>query len=268
MKTKEQSKPNNIENKNKDEDLIGRKTEAPNKLILQNNCQDLSLSTRSSDAQRVTLPVKRTIINFNFKLVFIGNVAVGKSSIIKRYIKNTYDEDYICTIGTELSQKSLSIGENNKINLFIWDTCGQERFRSVTKQYYRDAQAILLVFDLTDNKSFNDLSSWIDEAINFTNNKNCMFFLFGNKCDESEKRKVGKNEIKNFMKKYPKVKKYFEVSALKGDYIEIALEKICHFLVILYQGDGINKEVNEYKRKNLSSHNLPNNYNEKNGKCC
>ena len=76
-----------------------------------------------------------------------------------------------------------------------------------------------------------------------------MFFLFGNKCDESEKRKVGKNEIKNFMKKYPKIKKYFEVSALKGDNIEIALEKICHFLVILYQGDGINKEVNEYKEK-------------------
>ena len=260
----ELSKPINIKNKNKDEVLIGRKTEAPNKLSSQNNVQDLSLSTRYSDIPRVTLPVKRTIINFNFKFVLIGNISVGKSSIIKRYINNTYDEEYICTVGTELLEKSLSIGENNKINLFIWDTCGQERFRCVTRQYYKDTQAILLVFDLTDEKSFEDLSSWIEEAICYTNNENCMFFLFGNKSDEKDKRKVGKDEIKSFMKKYPKIKKYFEVSALNGDNIEISFEKVCQFLVMLYQGDGIDKEFNEYKKRKLSSSSEI----EKSGKCC
>ena len=81
-----------------------------------------------------TLPIKRTISTFNFKIVLIGNVSVGKSSIIKRFINNEFNNTYICTVGTELSKKSLLIEENKLINLFIWDTCGQERFRTVTRQ--------------------------------------------------------------------------------------------------------------------------------------
>ena len=121
-----------------------------------------------------TLPIKRTISTFNFKIVLIGNVSVGKSSIIKRFINNEFNNTYICTVGTELSKKSLLIEENKLINLFIWDTCGQERFRTVTRQYYRDTEAILLVFDLTNEKSFNDLYSWLEEAINYRINEQAM----------------------------------------------------------------------------------------------
>ena len=258
----------NINNKEEEQkqinnDIYGRKTETltPNIVATShNNCKELSLSTRSSDVSRNTLPIKSTIINFNFKLVLVGNVCVGKSSIIKRYINNTYSEEYISTIGTDLSKKAISIGGNKNINLFIWDTCGQEKFRSVTKQYFIDAQSILLVFDLTDIKSFNDLNSWIKEAENYIND-DCIFFLFGNKSDENDKRQVSSIEIKKLMKKHQKIKKYFEVSALNGDEIEISFDKICNFLVIQYEGDEIKKE---YHKRKLSSHNK--NINE--NRCC
>ena len=249
----------------KDDDIYGRLTEIQNKGSSVNT-KELSLSTRPSDVSRLTLPIKSTIINFNFKLIFIGDVSVGKSSIIKRYINNTFNSEYTCTIGTDLSKKILTIGENKRVNLFIWDTCGQEKFRSVTRQYYRDSQAIILVFDLTDSKTFIDLSSWLSEAVNYINNKNCIFFLFGNKNDEKEKRQVSNNDIKDFLRKNHRIKKYFEVSALSGHNIELSFDKICQFLVIQYQGDEINKE---YNRKKLSSNNLTNNKirNEK-GNCC
>ena len=102
-----------------------------------------------------SLPIKNTLSVFDFKIVLIGNVSVGKSSIIKRFVRNEFNDQYFCTIGTELFKKSLLISENKMVNLCIWDTCGQERYRTVTRQYYRDTQAILLVFDLTNEKSFS-----------------------------------------------------------------------------------------------------------------
>ena len=247
------------------ENNYGRMTEAPNIYFAKSN-KDLSLSTRPSDVSRLTLPIKYTIINFNFKLIFIGDISVGKSSIIKRYINNSFNSEYKCTIGTELSKKTLIVGENKKVNLFIWDTCGQEKFRSVTRQYYIDSQAIILVFDLTNNQTFNNLSSWLEEAVSYINNKNCLFFLLGNKNDEKDKREVSYIDIKNFLKKHHRIKKYFEVSALSGHNIELSFDKICNFLVIQYQGDEINKE---YKRKQLSSKNLSNNIiKNKKESCC
>ena len=130
-----------------------------------------------------TLAIKGTISTFNFKILLIGNVAIRKSSIIKRQITNELNKSYICTFVTELSKKSLLIEGNKKVNLFLWDTCDQERFETVTRQYYRDTQAILLVFDLTNEKSFNDINSWFEEAVNYINNIKCLFFLILNKSD-------------------------------------------------------------------------------------
>ncbi len=195
-----------------------------------------------------TLPTKMTISTFNFKIVLIGNVAVGKSSIIKRFVHNEFNKSYLCTVGTELSRKSLFIGKNKKANLFIWDTCGQERFRTVTRQYYRDTQAILLVFDLTNEKTFNDLKSWIEEAINYKNNDKCLFFLFGNKSDEKEKIVVSNEKIKHFLRNNPEIKKYFEVSAFNGHNIDLAFDKISQHLVIKFSGEEINKNMKAFKK--------------------
>lgn len=214
-----------------------------------------------------TLPIKKYISTFNFKIVFIGNVAVGKSSIIRRFVLNEYNKQYFCTVGTELSKKSLLIGENKMVNLFIWDTCGQEKFRTVTRQYYRDTQAILLVFDLTDEKSFTDLESWYEEAIDYINDNKCNFFLFGNKCDEVDKIKIKEDKIKNFIKKNSKIKKYFEVSALNGHNIVLSFDKICQYLVMAFGIEEINKNMKTYKM-NLEIENKNKEENNDRARCC
>ena len=218
-----------------------------------------------------TLPIKRTVSTFNFKIVLIGNVSVGKSSIIRRFVNNEFDNKYLCTVGTELFQKSLLVGENKKVNLFIWDTCGQERFRSVTRQYYHDTQTILLVFDLTNKKSFNNLNSWFEEALNYINDDKCLFFLLGNKWDETDKIVVENDEIKNFLRKNQKIKKYFEVSAFNGHNIDLAFDKISRHLIMKYSGDEINKNVKELKdnvKLEKKDKNKNNNKAKSSGGCC
>ena len=219
-----------------------------------------------------TLQIKRTISTFNFKIVLIGNVSVGKSSIIRRFVHNDFNNSYLCTVGTELFRKTLLIGDNKNVNLLIWDTCGQERFRAVTRQYFRDTHAILLVFDLTNKKSFNNLNSWYEEALNYINDDKCLFFLLGNKWDETEKIVVESDEIKNFMRKKQKLKKYFEVSAFNGHNIDLAFDKISRHLIMKYSGDEIVKNIKELKDniklENEDTDKNDNTKKQKSGGCC
>lgn len=264
----ESSKLQNEEDANQYPDRVTRitRTTLTNPFIATHKDKDNFLvDENQNNKNNETLPAKITISTFNFKIVLIGDVAVGKSSIIKRFVHNEFNKAYLCTVGTELSRKSLFIGKNKKANLFIWDTCGQERFRTVTRQYYRDTQAILLVFDLTNEKTFNDLNSWLEEAINYINNTNCLFFLLGNKSDKKDSIVVNNDEIKNFIRKNRKIKKYFEVSALDGHNIDLSFDKISQYLVMKFGGEEINKNMKGYQRK-LTLENNDNN-NEKKG-CC
>jgi small GTP-binding protein len=223
---------------------ISRRTFQPNQIT--NDKENISLKT---DVVNETVSIKGTIITYNFKLVLVGNQSVGKSSIIRRYIHHSFNKDYTCTIGTELSKKSLPIGDRKQVNLYIWDTCGQEKFRSVTRQYYHDTQAILFVFDLINRKSFDDMKSWIDEALNYTDCEQCMFFLIGNKSDMKEEICVESKEIKNFLKKSKNLKKYFEVSALENNNIDVTFDKISQYLVTKFSGEEINNNMKELKSK-------------------
>lgn len=225
------------------------------------------IDIKEKNKNNESLPIKGTISTYNFKVVLVGNIAVGKSSIIKRYINNKFNKTYFCTVGTELFKKSLLIDKNKEVNLYIWDTCGQERFRTVTRQYYRDTQAILLVFDLTNENSFKDLNSWYDEAFNYINITNCIFFLIGNKCDEAQKICIDDQKIKNFMRNKPKFKEYFQMSAFNGQNINFAFNKICHHLVNKFSGEEINKNMREYKKK-LQLNNNNNLVKKRDMKCC
>ena len=226
---------------------ITRNTLAPNYPQIKNK-NTFTISDKEKNKNNETLPIKRTISTFNFKVVIIGNVSVGKSSIIKRYISNEFSEDYKCTIGTESFTKSLFISENKKVNLKIWDTCGQERFRTVTRQYYQNTQAILLVFDLTNEKSFTDLDSWLEEVINYISDKKCMIFLLGNKSDEKEKIVINNEQITKFLKKNHKIKRYFDVSALNGHNIDLAFDKISQYLAQKFGGEEINKNLKNLQK--------------------
>ena len=226
--------------------------------IIQNKLKEIIINSKNeinSESNKLseTLPVQNTISSFKFKIVLIGNISVGKSSIIKRFTKNEFNEEYTCTIGTELSQKSLLVNQNKILELSIWDTCGQEKYKAVTRQYYRNTQAILLVFDLTSEKAFDDLQSWYEEALDYISDIKCMFFLIGNKSDLKREIKIKERDVKEFMKKNQKIKKYFEVSALSGHNIDLSFDKIGKYLLINYGYEEINDCINLYTKNRKNS---------------
>ena len=91
---------------------------------------------------------------YRFKVILLGDIAVGKTSILSRFVDEKYTSEYRCNVGVEFKVKSLYLDEKTGADLQIWDTCGEERFRTITRQYYRDTSGIILVFDSTNRNSF------------------------------------------------------------------------------------------------------------------
>eukprot|EP00961_Rhodomonas_salina_P205342 2771952-Rhodomonas_salina.4 len=128
--------------------------------------------------------------DYLFKLLLIGDSGVGKSCLLLRFADDTYTESYISTIGVDfVSLRPLAVR--------IWDTAGQERFRTITSSYYRGAHGIIVVYDVTDQESFNNVKQWMNEIDRYANEKvNKM--LVGNKCDLTSKKMVDYNAAKEF----------------------------------------------------------------------
>eukprot|EP00005_Dracoamoeba_jomungandri_P010844 CAMPEP_0174274856 /NCGR_PEP_ID=MMETSP0439-20130205/59502_1 /TAXON_ID=0 /ORGANISM="Stereomyxa ramosa, Strain Chinc5" /LENGTH=206 /DNA_ID=CAMNT_0015366899 /DNA_START=37 /DNA_END=657 /DNA_ORIENTATION=+ len=131
-----------------------------------------------------------------FKLLIIGDSGVGKSSILLRFTDDEFDEEHPCTIGVDFAVKVLRF-EDKKIQLTIWDTAGQEKFRALTSSYYRGTQGIVLVYDVTDRDSFLHLEIWLKEIEMYCNNPEVVKLLVGNKIDKAN-RKVTREEGKAF----------------------------------------------------------------------
>jgi len=128
------------------------------------------------------------------KILLLGDSGVGKSSMLLRFSEDEFDETYINTIGIDFKTRSVEI-EGKKIKLQIWDTAGQERFQSLQALYYRGAQGIVLVYDLTKGKSFSDIRQWIS-AVDKHANSVAVRMLVGNKADLGSQREVSFEEGK------------------------------------------------------------------------
>lgn len=126
--------------------------------------------------------------DFLFKLLLIGDSGVGKSCLLLRFADDTYTESYITTIGVDFKIRTVEI-DTKTIKLQIWDTAGQERFRTITSSYYRGAHGIIVVYDVTDAESFNNVKQWLHEIDRYAS-ENVNKLLVGNKSDLVAKRAV------------------------------------------------------------------------------
>lgn len=127
-----------------------------------------------------------------FKLVFLGEQSVGKTSLITRFMYDSFDNTYQATIGIDFLSKTMYL-EDRTVRLQLWDTAGQERFRSLIPSYIRDSTVAVVVFDITNVNSFQQTSKWIDD-VRTERGSDVIIMLVGNKTDLSEKRQVSTEE--------------------------------------------------------------------------
>lgn len=157
------------------------------------------LSRRSAlDASRMSFSERILTDRYDylFKLLLIGDSGVGKSCLLLRFADNAYTDAYISTIGVDFKIRTVDIDGKN-IKLQIWDTAGQERFRTITSSYYRGSHGIIVVYDVTDMDSFNNVKQWFQEIDRFAT-EGVVKLLVGNKCDAVDKKVVDYNVAKEF----------------------------------------------------------------------
>ena len=135
-------------------------------------------------------------VDYIFKILIIGDSSVGKSNLLLRFSDNVFHDTFLPTIGVDFKIRNVTVGDKS-IKLNIWDTAGQERFKTITAAYYKGAHGIILVYDITDRDSFNNVGSWLNEVRKHAG-PNVTRLLVGNKCDLEADRKVTFAEGKEF----------------------------------------------------------------------
>ena len=152
---------------------------------------------------------------YEVKICLLGDVAVGKTSIASRFCKNIFNENYVNTIGGAYQQQNIMLENNVKMKLHVWDTSGDERFKSMTNLYYRDAQVAILTYDVSNMQTFEGLDYWLKELSDKVNKDNMLLFLAGNKCDvDSSMKKVPVSKAKEFAERNNMF--FYETSAKTG----------------------------------------------------
>lgn len=134
--------------------------------------------------------------DYLFKLVLIGDSGVGKSCLLLRFADDAFTESYISTIGVDFRFRTVKIDQKT-VKLQIWDTAGQERFRTITSAYYRGADGIIMVYDVTSQDSFDHVNDWLKEVNRYAAEGTCKL-LVGNKSDRSSDRVVTAEQAKEF----------------------------------------------------------------------
>ena len=194
------------------------------------------------------------------QLLIVGNSAVGKSSILRRFAQDKFNSNYFATIGIDFFTKDVIL-DNKIIHIKLWDTAGQERYKALTLGFFRNAQGIMIVYDIKNKESFNDLKYWIQSIENNINiqNKNIPAIIIGNKIDLND-REVDKNEAEQFAKS--KNYKYFEVSAKSGQGIDESIKYLIQKVI------EVNDKNEEQVKKSIVIKNEEDKDKSKKLKCC
>ncbi|MBN3315023.1 RB39B protein, partial [Atractosteus spatula] len=161
---------------------------------------------------------------YQFRIILLGDSTVGKSSLLKRFTDGVYSDVADPTVGVDFYARSLEIEPGVKIKLQLWDTAGQERFRSITTSYYRNSVGGLLVFDLTNRKTFEHVQEWHREVSEHIRPYHMVFILIGHKSDLAGERKVTREEAEKLAASLGV--RYVETSAKSNSNVDRAFETL------------------------------------------
>ena len=201
----------------------------------------------------------------NYKIVVIGDINVGKTSILSRFRYGSFEPNYIPTVGIDFFTKNI-FHDDKAIRLILWDTAGQERFRSLIPSYLKNADCIIIVFDITNKESFFSVDHWLKDAKEHTL-LHTFLILCGNKSDLKDKRNVTEEEINNFVEK--NYLEYVECSALSGEGVKNLFNCIArnlgeiNFSKSLSLNVNFNKIIKVEKNSHNTSDNISSNLDEK-----
>ncbi|XP_072927690.1 ras-related protein Rab-18-like [Hemitrygon akajei] len=173
------------------------------------------------------------------KILLIGESGVGKSSLLLRFTDGTFDSEIASTIGVDFKVKTMRFDGNN-VKLAIWDTAGQERFRTLTPSYYRGAQGVILVYDVTRRESFVKLENWLNELDTYSTKQGIVKMLVGNKIDKVN-HEVDRNEGLRFARKHSML--FIETSAKTCDGVVCAFEEVVEKIIQtpgLWEAENVN----------------------------
>lgn len=157
------------------------------------------------------------------KLCLIGDSGVGKSSIVQRFVHDTFNVDSESTIGASFMTKTLLV-DDNTYKFQIWDTAGQERFRALAPMYYRGAGAAIIVYDVTQENTFQSVKSWVKE-LNMHGPRHIVLSITGNKCDLEERREVAKKDATTYADAINAI--FIETSAKTAVNVSTLFREIC-----------------------------------------
>ena len=188
-----------------------------------------------------------------YKILLLGDSTVGKTCFLLRYVDDSFLDLHVATIGLDYRLKTLILDEQKIVKVQLWDTAGQDKFRAITRNYYKGASGIILIFDVTNVKSYENIKKWINEIKEEISEK-VAIVLIGNKIDNVQERKISKEQGDKLASEIGV--KFFETSAKTGEGIN---ESVFFLVKKIFENDPEVK--NKYQGRNLKMYN-------KKRKCC
>ena len=182
---------------------------------------------------------------FEVRLVTLGDSKVGKTSLILRYVDDEFNLNYLSTMGFDLKIKKIKLSNNKEVKVKIFDTAGQERFKSIASNYLKKAEGIILVYDITDRISFENIDNWVDDRNKEGENSKAII-LIGNKSDKEDERAIQKEEGEKLAKNCCGGIKFYETSCQTGENVEKAINDLVNDVYNKYSGN-----ISEDKDNNL-----------------